>query len=112
MSNNQRTRSVSDEEIIARKQSFAKSNFQREEIVNLKAREKKIFPKSRRHQNLRRRKTVLCRRALNIENSLNLYSKNLTPHVFAGGYEYSAVGAQAAPAHISIQSTTSTAISG
>jgi hypothetical protein len=35
-----------------------------------------------------------------------------TPHVFAGGYEYSAVGAQAAPAHISIQSTTSTAISG
>jgi hypothetical protein len=43
MSNNQRTRSVSDEEIIARKQ-FAKSSFQREEIDNLKARERKILP--------------------------------------------------------------------
>jgi hypothetical protein len=44
MSNNQRTRRVSDEEIIARKQSFAKSSFQREEIDNLKARERKILP--------------------------------------------------------------------
>jgi hypothetical protein len=44
MSNNQRTRSVSDEETIARKQSFAKSSFQREEIDNLKARERKILP--------------------------------------------------------------------
>jgi hypothetical protein len=43
MPNNQRTRSVSDEEIIARKQ-FAKSSFQREEIDNLKARERKILP--------------------------------------------------------------------